>query len=88
MQYLIIEHFKSGKLREVYERADQNGRMIPAGLVYINSWISENLSTCYQVMETANIGLLHEWIGHWNDLVDFEIIPVVSSAEARQMALR
>ena len=87
MQFMIVEHFKPGKTREIYTRAGNRGRMIPDGLHFVNSWVSETLTTCYQVMETNDINLLHEWISHWNDLVDFEIIPVISSSAARQIAL-
>jgi hypothetical protein len=33
-------------------------------------------------METDDERLLRDWISHWDDIVDFEIIPVVTSAEA------
>lgn len=84
MQYLVIERFKEGKLKEVYRRFEENGRMMPEGLDYINSWITEDLSTCYQVMETDDISKLKEWVKNWDDLVDFEIINVITSQEAKQ----
>ena len=87
MEYMIIEHFKKGMLRKIYERADLQGRMLPADLSYINSWVDESLTTCYQLMSTGNPASLQEWISHWNDLVDFEIIPLISSSEARKSAL-
>jgi hypothetical protein len=33
-------------------------------------------------METDDRGLLDEWMGNWNDLVEFEVHPVVTSKEA------
>lgn len=33
-------------------------------------------------METDNPRLLDEWIAHWLDIVDFEVHPVITSAEA------
>ena len=84
MVYMIIERFHPGKVRNVYKRFEEKGRMMPEGLSYVNSWIDEKITTCYQVMETDSSEKLNEWISHWNDLVDFEIIPVISSAQAKE----
>lgn len=83
MLYMIIERFHPGKVQELYKRVDEKGRMMPEGVAYINSWINEDVSVCYQVMESASEEKLQEWISNWNDIVDFEVIPVTSSAEAR-----
>lgn len=48
------------------------------------SWISEDVSTCYQLMETDDIEKFKGWISNWNDLVDFEIIPVITSRQAKE----
>ncbi len=83
MQYLIIEHFKKDKVLELYQRFDKKGRMLPKGVTYINSWIDESVETCYQIMESESLEKLQEWIANWNDLADFEIIPVLTSTEAK-----
>ena len=84
MLYMIIERFHPGKVKKLYQRFEEKGRLMPGGLVYINSWINEDVTCCYQVMETDNIEKLHEWIEHWNDLSDFDIIPVITSAQAKE----
>lgn len=71
----------------LYKRFEENGRMMPHGLHYINSWIDENISTCYQVMETDAEEKIHQWISNWKDLADFEVIPVISSDEAKAKVL-
>lgn len=83
MQYIIIEKFHPGKIKEMYQRFDEKGRMLPKGVIYINSWIDENITTCYQVMESDSMEKLHQWTESWKDIVDFEIIPVISSDQAR-----
>ena len=88
MNYMIIERFHPGKVKELYQRFDEKGRMLPKGVEYINSWINEDVTVCYQVMEAASITQLHEWIANWKDLVDFEIIPVISSAEAKNRLVK
>ena len=84
MLYMVIEHFHPGQVRELYGRFDEKGRMLPKGVLYIDSWINEAMTICYQVMESDSINKLHEWISNWNDIVDFKIIPVISSAEAKR----
>jgi hypothetical protein len=56
--------------------------MMPEGLAYVSSWVDEKLERCYQLMQTADRGLLDAWIANWNDLMDFEVYPVMTSQEA------
>lgn len=86
MLFMIIERFAGGDPRPVYERFAARGRMAPEGVDYINSWVTPDLKICYQVMESPDRKLLDQWIANWSDIVDFEVIPVITSAEARQRA--
>ena len=82
MQYMVIETFRNDDARPVYRRFRESGRLAPDRLRYVSSWVTDDFRRCYQVMECDDIALLNEWIAHWRDLVDFEVIPVVTSAEA------
>lgn len=82
MRYLIIERFKEGCARAVYQRARERGRMLPEGLVYVDSWVAADLRRCFQLMECEDAGLLDAWFREWTDLVDFEVVPVIGSEEA------
>ena len=82
MLYMIIEHFKDPNAVPVYRRFRDRGRLAPEGLRYISSWVDEKLERCFQLMEADDRKLLDEWIDNWKDLVDFEVYPVISSAEA------
>jgi hypothetical protein len=84
MLYLVIEHFRNGDALPIYRRLQAEGRLIPEGLTYVSSWITEDLTRCYQVMETADRTLLDEWIGRWSDLMEFEVLPVLSSAQVQE----
>jgi hypothetical protein len=86
VRYLVIEHFVQGA-RPVYERAAVKGRMLPPGLDYVDSWIDERLDRCFQLMETDDPSLFERWTAEWSDLARFEIVPVLSSAEAAERAL-
>jgi hypothetical protein len=83
---MVIETFLHGA-RPVYERAGQRGRMLPHGLIYVDSWIDESLGRCFQLMETDDPSLFGEWIANWSDLGEFEVVPVIGSAEAASRAL-
>ena len=83
---MVVEHFLQGP-RPVYERAAERGRMLPEGLHYVESWIDERLDRCFQLMETDDPRLFEEWTAAWADLAEFEIVPVLGSAEASQRAL-
>lgn len=88
MLYLIIEHFKNNDPVPVYRRFREQGRLAPQGLQYVASWVDEKLERCFQLMETEDRHLLDEWILNWNDLVEFEVFPVISSAEAAERVAR
>jgi hypothetical protein len=82
MLYMVTEQFKNKDAVPVYRRFRDRGRMVPEGLVYLSSWVDQNLERCYQLMETHDRVLLDEWMASWSDLVDFEVHPVVTSKEA------
>jgi hypothetical protein len=81
-QFMVIEHFRNGDAEPVYRRFRERGRMAPQGITYISSWVTEDLSRCYQVMESPDRSLLEEWMHNWSDLVEFEVHPVIASDEA------
>lgn len=82
--YLVIENFRNGDAAPVYQRFRDFGRLAPAGLTYISSWVTEPLDRCYQIMETDDPALLDQWMANWSDLVDFEVHPVISSQQASE----
>ncbi len=82
MLFMVIETFRRGA-EPVYARAAEQGRMLPDGLRYIDSWIAESdLSRCFQLMEADDADLLRRWTQHWQDIVEFEVVPVITSDEA------
>jgi hypothetical protein len=83
---MIVEEFVQGA-RPVYERVRDRGRMLPAGLEYVDSWVDESLERCFQLMETDEPALIDAWIAEWSDLARFEVVPVVGSDEAARRAV-
>jgi hypothetical protein len=80
--YMIIERFREGQADAVYARFRERGRMMPEGLSYVDSWVTDDRQVCYQLMRSPDESLLDEWMSNWSDLVEFEVVPVTTSAEA------
>jgi len=85
MLFMVIERFKNRDPQPIYRRLRERGRQMPDGLKYLDSWIEANFDRCFQMMETDDPRLLQKWILAWNDLMDFEIVPVVPSKETSAM---
>jgi hypothetical protein len=85
MLFMVIERFRDGSAAAVYRRVREKGRMTPEGLKYIDSWVEANFDRCFQLMECDDVRLLPQWVAHWHDLVDFEIVPVAHSKETREV---
>ena len=81
MQYMIVESFVQGP-EPVYARFQARGRLAPAGLHDVSSVVSDDGRRCWQLMECEDRTLLDEWMRRWSDLVEFEVVPVMSSAAA------
>jgi hypothetical protein len=81
MLYMVIENFEDSNLALVEDRFQSKGRLMPDGLVYVTSWMTNDGSQCYQIMESPSRELLDAWIQNWSDLVDFQVKTIVASAE-------
>ncbi len=87
MLFMVIERFKNRDAKPIYLRFQEKGRMLPDGLKYLGSWVEDNFDRCFQLMECDDPHLFAQWLAHWQDLADFEIVHVVSGAEAAEAAL-
>lgn len=85
MLFLVIEHFKNQDAETIYRRFEQRGRMMPEGLRYVDSWVEANFKRCFQLMECDDPILFQRWISEWQDLMEFEIVPVVPSAQTKEI---
>ena len=81
MLFMVIERFKNRDAVAVYRRFREQGRMMPEGLTYVGSWVEANFDRCFQLMECDDLRLLQQWVIYWQDLGEFEIVPVLSSKE-------
>ena len=85
MLFMVIERFKDRNPRPIYQRLREGGRTMPEGLTWVGSWIEANFDRCWQVMECDDPRKLQEWILGWNDLMEYEIVPVVPSKEVQEL---
>ena len=81
MVLMVIERFKPGSVALIGERFKSRGRMLPEGVTYQASWVESSGVRCFQILEAANPELLQSWMSHWDDLIEFEIVPVLASAD-------
>ena len=79
---MVIERFRNRDAKAVYRRFRDQGRMAPDGLKYVGSWIEVNFDRCFQIMECDDPAILSQWMDRWRDLVTFEVLPVMTSADA------
>ena len=77
---MVVERFKNASA--IYRRFREKGRMMPEGLEYLSSWIDHDFQTCWQLMQTDNPALFERWTENWDDLMEFDIVPVRASTEA------
>jgi Domain of unknown function (DUF3303) len=82
MLFMVIERFREGRAPDIYRRFRDRGRLAPDGLRYVSSWVDLDFRRCFQLMETDDESLLGEWTRNWDDLAEFEVVPVRTSAEA------
>jgi Domain of unknown function (DUF3303) len=73
-QYMVVETFRRGCREKIYQRFHEKGRMLPEGLVYVNSWLERDGDRCFQLMETDDPSLFQVWLQHWKDLVSMEVV--------------
>ncbi|HYM90746.1 MAG TPA: DUF3303 family protein [bacterium] len=84
MLFMVIENFRNQNAKAIYRRFREKGRLTPDGLKFVNSWVEADLGRCFQLMECDDVTLLQRWVAEWSDLVDFEIVPVVSGRETAE----
>ena len=79
MLFMVIERPKD--LQMMGERFRRQGRMLPEDVEYKASWLTYDGVSCFQIMETPSLESLMVWIQRWEDVVDFEIFPVLTSEQ-------
>ena len=86
MLFMVIERFRDNDMVPIYKQVRDAGRMLPDGLKYIDSWVEPNFSRCFQLMECDDLRLFQQWALQWRGFgVTFEIVPVVGSAQTREV---
>ena len=84
MLFMVIETFRDQDAKSIYRRFRDQGRQMPEGLSFVGSWVSADVGRCFQLMECDDARLLQQWVLSWSDLIEFEIVPVVPSAQTRE----
>lgn len=86
MLFMIIERFRDNDMLPIYKRVRDEGRSLPEGLKYVDSWVEPNFARCFQLMECDDLRLFQQWVLSWRGSgVTMEIVPVVTSAATREI---
>jgi hypothetical protein len=84
MLFMVIEKFKNQDGKAVYRKQRESGRALPDGLKFVASYVSADLSRCFQLMEADDVTLFQRWIADWQSLVEFEVVPVVEGKSTQE----
>ena len=79
MLFMVIEHFKD--IAAIGGRFKRMGRMLPDGVAYHASWVEPGGARCFQVMQADSAEPIEVWASRWQDLADFEIVPILTSQQ-------
>ena len=82
MLFMVIEKYRDGDPKPVYRRFKEKGRLAPPGARYVSSWVATDFERSFQVMDCDDRGILDKWMANWSDIVEFEVIPIITSEKA------
>ncbi len=86
MLFMVIERFENNDMLPIYKRVRDDGRMLPDGLLYLDSWVEPNFARCFQLKECDDLRLFQQWSLQWRGSgATFEIVPVVPSKDTRDV---
>ncbi|HME07708.1 MAG TPA: DUF3303 family protein [Bryobacteraceae bacterium] len=86
MLFMVIERFQDNDMLPAYRRMRDEGRKVPEGLTYVDSWVEANFQRCFQLMECSDLRKFQEWILHWRGCgATLEIVPVLTSKQTREV---
>ena len=85
-RYMVLGRIKDAA--EAYQRFWDRGRILPNGLVIESAWFDENVEHSYHLMQTHDRRLLDKWIANWNDVIEFDVYPVITPEEAGERVAR
>ena len=81
MLFMVIERFRDQNALAVYREFRAKGRQMPDGLTFVGSWVTADVTRCFQLMECDDVTLLQRWVAEWSDLMECEIVPVVAGKD-------
>ena len=84
MLFMVIEQFRKQNGKAVYRKLRDGGRALPDGLKFVSSYVSADLGRCFQLMEADDVTLFQRWIADWQEVVEFEVVPVVEGKVTRE----
>lgn len=81
MLFMVLEKFRNQDAKTIYRRLRDKGRSMPDGLTFVSSYVSADVARCFQLMECDDVTLLQRWVAEWSDLMECEIVAVVTGKD-------
>lgn len=80
MLFMSIFTYEPAQKHDVLSKR-MEGFNVPEGAKLINQWSSASGGCAFTLFETDSSFAIAQWCAEWNDLGDFDIIPVIESEE-------
>ena len=82
MKFMVTFPLTHRDYKERVARFLETGAPPPEGVTLHGRWFTASHNKGYMVVEANDPTALFRWTSEWADLIDFEIEPVISDAEA------
>lgn len=84
MQFMTVYTFRPEHANSATERFLETGGQPPKGAKMISRWHDVSGGRGFALSESDDPVAMTKWCRQWNDLLSFEIIPVVTDEQVTQ----
>ena len=81
MHFMIIWTFRPEHSNDAIGRFSETGALPPEGIEMVSRWHDVAGRRGFAVARTDDASALARWTRQWNDLLEFEVIPVVDDQQ-------
>ena len=82
MQFMVSFPLTHRDFKTRVSRFLETGAPPPEGVKLLHRWFTASHSQGFMLVETDDASHLFRWTSEWADLIDFQVEPVITDAEA------
>ena len=83
MHYMTTWTFRPEHTKEAIDRFMETGGLPPEGVTMVSRWHDVGGTRGFAITETDDPVALGKWCNQWNDLISFEIIPILDDEQIK-----